>query len=124
MRLKKEDKYIARIQFKLKILGSKGQAFEDFFVSVMVKADKNFQPVKAYGNIGDQKNDGFNKETGTYYQVFAPEDITKDKTIYDAVNKLEQDFRGLHKNWNDVCQIKKYFFVVNDKYEGADPVIK
>ena len=64
--MKKEDKYIARIQFKLKVLQSKGQTFEDFFVSVMTKADKDFQPVKAYGNIGDQKNDGFNKKTGTY----------------------------------------------------------
>ena len=121
--MKKEDKYIARIQFKLKVLQSKGQSFEDFFVSVMTKADKDFQPVKAYGNIGDQKNDGFNKKTGTYYQVFAPEDITKDKTIYDAAKKLEQDFRGLYKKWNNLCQIKNYFFVVNDKYEGVDPII-
>lgn len=121
--MKKEDKYIARIHFKLKVLQSKGQAFEDFFVSVMTKADQDFQPVKAYGNIGDQKNDGFNKKTGTYYQVFAPEDITKDKTIYDAAKKLEKDFRGLYEKWNDICQIKKYFFVVNDRYEGLDPII-
>lgn len=123
MLLRKEDKYIARIHFKLKVLQSKGQAFEDFFVSVMTKADQDFQPVKAYGNIGDQKNDGFNKKTGTYYQVFAPEDITKDKTIYDAAKKLEKDFRGLYEKWNDICQIKKYYFVVNDKYEGLDPII-
>lgn len=121
--MRKEDKYIARIHFKLKVLQSKGQAFEDFFVSVMTKADQDFQPVKAYGNIGDQKNDGFNKKTGTYYQVFAPEDITKDKTIYDAAKKLEKDFRGLYEKWNDICQVKKYYFVVNDKYEGLDPII-
>lgn len=121
--LRKEDRYIARIQFKIKILQSKGQTFEDFFVSVMTKADQNFQPVKAYGSIGDQKNDGFNKKTGTYYQVFAPEDITKYRTIYDAAKKLEEDFRGLYKKWNDICKIKKYFFVVNDKYEGLDPII-
>lgn len=121
--MKKEDKYIARIQFKLKVLQSKGQTFEDFFVSVMTKADENFQPVKAYGNIGDQKNDGFNKEMGIYYQVFAPEDITKDKTVYEAVKKLEQDFRGLYEKWNDTFKIKKYFFVVNDKYEGVNPII-
>ena len=63
------------------------------------------------------------KKTGTYYQVFSPEDITKDKTVYDAAKKLEKDFRGLYKNWNDTCKIKKYFFVINDKYEGIDPVI-
>lgn len=121
--MKKEDKYIARIQFRLKVLQSKGQAFEDFFVSVMTKADPDFQPVKAYGNIGDEKNDGFDKKTGMYYQVFAPEDITKSKTIYEAAKKLERDFRGLYEKWNDICPIKKYFFVINDKYEGLDPVI-
>ncbi len=73
--------------------------------------------------LGNKKNDGFNKKTGTYYQVFSPEDITKDKTVYDAAKKLEKDFRGLYKNWNDTCKIKKYFFVINDKYEGVDPII-
>ncbi len=119
----KEDKWTAKVLFKLKLHESKGQEFEDFFVAIMTKADMDFQPVKAYGNIGDQKNDGFNKKTGTYYQVFSPEDITKDKTVYDAAKKLEKDFRGLYKNWNDTCKIKKYFFVINDKYEGIDPVI-
>ncbi|RHO79197.1 hypothetical protein DW058_17865 [Clostridiaceae bacterium AF42-6] len=67
----KEDKWTAKVLFKLKLHESKGQEFEDFFVAIMTKADMDFQPVKAYGNIGDQKNDGFNKKTGTYYQVFS-----------------------------------------------------
>lgn len=43
--LKKEDKFIAKTLFRLRVLQSKGQEFEDFFVSVMTKADQNFQPV-------------------------------------------------------------------------------
>lgn len=119
------DKFVARILFKNKVLQYKGQAFEDFFVSVMTKAEIGFQAVKAYGNIGDRKNDGFVRTTGTYYQVYAPNDISKEKTIEDAVKKLENDFKGLYENWNDMCKIKKYYFVVNDRYEGLPaPIIQ
>lgn len=121
--MKKEDKFIAKILFKNKVLQYKGQAFEDFFVSVMTKSDTNFQPVKAYGNTGDRKNDGFIRKTGTYYQVFAPEDIMKDKTIDHAVKKLEDDFKGLYENWNDACKIQKYYFVINDRYQGLPPQV-
>lgn len=121
--MRKEDKFIAKILFKVKVLQYKGQAFEDFFVSVMTKSDIDFQPVKAHGNSGDRKNDGFIRKTGTYYQVFAPEDIMKDKTINDAVRKMEDDFKGLYENWNDACKIQKYYFVINDRYQGLPPQI-
>ncbi|MEG2013741.1 MAG: hypothetical protein RR063_11150 [Anaerovoracaceae bacterium] len=117
--INKAGQYIAKIIFKNRIFQFKGQQFEDFFVSVMTKADLNFQAVKAHGNIGDRKNDGFDRTTGTYYQVFAPEDITKSKTINDGVKKLEEDFKGLYDNWNNICPIKKFFFVTNDKYNGV-----
>ena len=119
------EHYIAKIIFSNRILQYTGQQYEDFFVSVMTKANPNFQPVKAYGNIGDMKNDGFDYTTGTYYQVFSPEDITKDNTIYDAIKKLKTDFIGLYSHWNDLCPIKKFFFVVNDKYKGVPaPIIQ
>lgn len=63
--MRAEDKFIAKILFKIKVLQFRGQAFEDFFVSIMTKANTDFQAVKAYGNIGDRKNDGFIRTTGT-----------------------------------------------------------
>ena len=119
------EHYIAKIIFSNHILQYTGQQYEDFFVSVMTKANPNFQPVKAYGNIGDMKNDGFDHTTGTYYQIFSPEDITKDTTIREAVKKLKTDFSGLYNHWNSLCPIKKFFFVVNDKYKGLPaPIIQ
>ena len=119
------EQYIAKIIFRNRIYEYTGQKFEDFFVSIMTKSNDNFTPVKAYGNIGDEKNDGFDKTTGTYYQVFSPEDLTKDKTINDGVKKLETDFKGLYAKWNAICPIKRYFFVANDKYSGMPaPIIK
>lgn len=49
------DKMYARLQFKNKVYESQGQAFEDFFVLIMTKVYENFQPVRAYGRIGDKK---------------------------------------------------------------------
>lgn len=114
----KNEKYIARVMFKLKLYESDGQKFEDLFVKIMCKSNPNFKPVKAYGRIGDRKNDGFDRCTGTYYQVFAPENVKKENTIYDAVKKVREDFQGLKKHWNNICPIKEFFYVVNDKYKG------
>ena len=112
------EQYIAKIIFRNHILTYNGQQFEDFFVSIMINSNPDFYPVKAYGNIGDEKNDGFDRTTGTYYQIFAPEDIQKNNTIYDAVKKLKTDFKGLYEHWNDTIPIKTFYFVINDKNNG------
>lgn len=120
----KPERYVAKIIFQNRVLKYKGQQFEDFFVSIMTRANKRFQAVKAYGNIGDRKNDGFDRTTGTYYQVFAPEESSKDSTVYTGVKKLKEDFEALYRNWNDVCPIKNFFFVVNDRFQGLPaPII-
>ena len=117
--LTSSEKYIARLMFKVKILSSEGSAFESLFTEVMAKHNPKFEQVKPYGNVGDRKNDGFDKTTGEYYQVYAPENIAKEKTIADAVKKLDEDFKGLYDHWNALCPIKIYNFVINDKYKGA-----
>ena len=114
-----EENYVATIIFRNKILSYKGQEFENFFIALMSAANENFKAVKAYGNLGDWKNDGFDKTTGTFYQVFAPEDLNKKGTIKAGIKKLEDDFKGLYKKWNDTFPIKKYYFVANDRYDGV-----
>ena len=117
--------FITKIIFKNRILDYNGQEFEDFFVSIMTKSNPEFRAVKAYGNIGDRKNDGFDRTTGTYYQVFAPENIMKEKTTRDGMKKLETDLNGLYEYWNPICLIQNYFFVINDKYNGVPaPIIE
>lgn len=121
--LERNEMYIARTLFKNKILVFDGQSFESFFTSVMIKSNHNFEQVKPYGNIGDRKNDGFDKTVGEYFQVYAPENIDKSATISNAVKKLKDDFQGLYDYWNDLCPIKKFNFVVNDKYKGVSPEV-
>jgi hypothetical protein len=72
-----QEKAVARKFFKSRILEADGQAFEDLFVRIMSLAVPGFTPIKPHGLIGDRKNDGYVEATGTYYQVFAPEDLNK-----------------------------------------------
>ncbi|MBT0511552.1 hypothetical protein ISO42_05670 [Morganella morganii subsp. morganii] len=110
---------IARSMFHLQIYESDGQRFEDLFSKIMNYKSPDFQQVKPYGNIGDRKNDGFIKNENTYYQVYAPEDVSKN--ISTAVRKIRSDFNGLMEHWFYLYPIKKFYFVLNDKYKGSPP---
>ena len=116
-----QEKTIARILFKNKVLLADAQAFENVFSSVMAYARADFQQVKPQGSVGDRKNDGFEPAIGRYYQVYAPENVEEKES--SAIKKLEGDFAGLTSYWGSLYSvgIKEYFFVLNDKYKGAYP---
>lgn len=112
-------RYLARTRFKLEVFESKGTSFQHFFEKVMTKAYPDFQIVKPQGRRGDEKNDGFVPTTGTYYQVYAPENPTD--RVSQAIKKCEEDFEGLVSHWGDETAIKEFFFVFNDEYRGGYP---
>jgi len=112
----------ARNMFRLKVYESEGQAYEDLFINIMARANPNFKPVKPQGNIGDRKNDGYDNKTGTYYQVYAPEDLSKSQT--DALKKIERDFSGLKAFWDGIYPVQEFYFVLNDKYQGTYPTLQ
>jgi hypothetical protein len=108
--------------FRLNIFEADGQAYEDLFVKIMRYAFPGFRPVRAHGPVGDKKNDGFEGVSGTYYQVYAPENI---KNVQGgALKKLRRDFKELKAFWNGLYPVKRYFFVINDKYQGVSPSIE
>ncbi len=110
-----QEKSLARQLFQNKIFRADGQIFEDIFTAIMNYAEADFRSIKPWGNIGDRKNDGYIKNKGKFYQVYAPEDIRKSYT--DAVNKLKTDFDGLKSHWNSV---NEFYVVINDKYKGVN----
>ena len=84
--------------FKLKIYQCDGQEFENLFIEVQkAKCGTNFNVVRACGQFGDEKNDGYNSLTNEYYQVYGPEDILK--SLSYAISKLNTDVPGLMKSW-------------------------
>lgn len=117
----KQSLYVARLIFQNFLLKYDGNAFESLFTKIMQSANNKFLQVKPQGTIGDRSNDGFDKITGTYYQVFAPENINKYQNR--AIKKLNEDFTNLYSYWNPICPIKNFFYVINDKYKGAYPTL-
>lgn len=111
-----DERYLITILFKNKIYKSNGKEFEDLFTTLMEYTEDGFRKIKPWGNIGDRKNDGYIPSKGEFYQVYAPEDI--DKSYYTLLSKINEDFHGLLNQWNNV---KTYYFVLNDKYNGVHP---
>ena len=105
-----------------KILRSNGASYEDLFIEVMTLRHADFRPVKPQGNIGDRKNDGYRAAAGIFYQVYAPE--APGASITTAVTKIETDFDGLKAFWDSLCRISSFYFVFNDKFQGAYPTIE
>ena len=112
-------KAFARNMLRLRIYESDAQAYEDLFVRVIGYATPTFRPVKPHGDIGDRKNDGFDPSTGTYYQVYAPQEIRRNAG--DALKKLKRDFSGLRAFWDGIYPVRRFFYVINDKYHGVAP---
>ena len=118
------EKTLARTLFKNKIYERSGTEFENFFTLIMNYAYEDFRQVKPQGRIGDRKNDGYIPRTGTYYQVYAPENPSSDKTPAKAVKKAKEDFDGLLEYWGKICNPREYRFVFNDAYRGSYPEIE
>lgn len=114
-----QEKIVAQMFFKAKIYTKNGYEFQNFCTKIISKYDKDFQPIKTQGKLGDRKNDGYIPTKGIYYQVYAPEKIDSK----EAIDKIEEDIQGLIEYWDKKCKIKEYNFVINDKYLGAYPTI-
>lgn len=117
----RDEKYLLRIMFQNKIYSSDGQVFEDLFTKIMSYKCPSFKAVKPQGRFGDMKNDGYILDTGIFYQVYGPEDISK--SIVNAISKLQEDLDGLLNKWSKEVNIKEFYYVVNDKYKGAQVVV-
>ena len=113
------QKFIARRFFKLQVFENKGAAYQRLFERVMQLSEPRFVPIKPYGNVGDRRNDGYVRSTGTYYQVYAPE--RPDSKATESAKKAEDDFEGLLKAWPD---IREYRFAYNDEYQGSPPPLE
>lgn len=113
--MNQQEKSLARILFQNKIYKSDGQAYEDLFTEVMIFLHNDFRRIKAWGNIGDRKNDGYIDNKGIYFQVYAPEDIRN--SYPKAIAKMVKDFYYLYSHWDT---IKEFYFVINDKFKGVN----
>lgn len=114
------DLYMMTERFRYEVRKSDGNDFENLFTKLMHAKDNSFHQVKPQGKLGDKKNDGFTDDKGEFYQVYAPEDLSSKDA--NALTKLNEDFTGLVSYWpQHGFTIKKFRYVVNDKYKGVGP---
>ncbi|MCL4207934.1 MAG: hypothetical protein KJ000_36065 [Pirellulaceae bacterium] len=109
-----EQELFARVMFRLRIYQSNGQRYEDLFTDVMTKRHAGFRQIKPQGSRGDEGNDGFIKDEGRYFQVYAPEDPRS--KIEEAAEKARNDFEKISAKWSPIHHFR---FVFNDKFSGA-----
>ena len=114
-------KLIARKMFRLRVHEAKGTEYQRLFEKVMQYREPTFVPIKPHGNVGDRKNDGYIPLTGTYFQVYAPENPNSSSSHTTAAKKAAEDFTGLKDSWNKSTPIQIFRFVYNDEYRGSPP---
>jgi tetratricopeptide (TPR) repeat protein len=91
--------------------------FQSFFENIMESAFPDFRKIRPYGKKGDKGNDGYRPESGIYYQVYGPRDPSEKEA--EAARKLKKDYEKLKTTWSEIAQIKTFYFVFNDKWEGT-----
>ncbi len=126
------QRFIFQIKFENAFLKNEGQAFEDMFAAIMGHAfPGDFQPVRAYGNKGDRKSDGYRASDKTIFQCYGPR-----STKLDAMQaKVDTDFNGALGHWG--ARMERWIFVHNDMdglpadvvqqlvdLEAANPTVK
>ncbi|MED3614060.1 MULTISPECIES: hypothetical protein [Bacillus] len=110
-----------KLLFDLKIHSSDGQEFENLFCKIMQHANEDFLQVDAYGKLGDGSTDGYIFKEKVYYQCYGPRAIKELATEAYTKKKLNNDFESLLDSGRE---IKKYYFVVNDKFKGISQPIR
>ncbi len=112
------DYHYLELQFMERVYRLKGGEFQFLVEEILRKKYPEFEKVRPYGSYGDGGNDGFRRNSGIYYQVYAPLDpAVKDA---EAAIKFREDFIKLYDKWNDLVEIKEYNFVFNDQFRGTN----
>ncbi len=117
VRQSRRERFFARQIFELRVRRAKGEAFQELFNAVMQLRYPDFIPMRPYGDVGDRKNDGYLRNSGTFFQVYAPRDPTR--SIAQAAKKAQDDFAGLFAHWNATHALRAYQFAFNDEYGGS-----
>jgi len=115
--MKPIDKHYLKLQFWNRVYQKNGTEFQSFFEDIMQEAFPDFQKIRPYGNQGDRGNDGYRPDKGIYYQAYSPQKPREKEA--DAAKKVKKNFETLKTSWNQISNIKTFYFVFNDKGLGV-----
>lgn len=110
-----EQRYWWRIALELKLRKSSGDAFQDFFSTVMAKAHgADFVRLRAFGSLGDKGCDGYLKSLGHVYQCYGALNGDSGKVAH-LTGKMAEDFA---KALAGVSAIMKEWHMVHNLVDG------
>ena len=88
-----EQRYWWRIALELKMRKSNGDAFQDFFCSMMLKVHgDDFVRVRAFGQLGDKGCDGYRQSIGQVFQCYGALDGGGNNKVAYLIGKMESDY--------------------------------
>lgn len=112
------SRYFYEQEYKVHFLTAKGDAFQDFFSTIMEKRyPADFQRMRPWGKIGDRKNDGYLKSTRFLFQVYAPNEMSAS----EACAKIDEDFKGALPYWKDFFET---WCFVHNSFQGLGPLVQ
>jgi hypothetical protein len=110
-----EQRYWWRVALELKLRKSSGDAFQDFFSTMMEAAHgSDFVRLRPFGKLGDRGCDGYRQSLGQVYQCYGALDGDSGKVQY-LVGKMATDFA---KALAGVPSIMKEWHMVHNLVEG------
>jgi hypothetical protein len=118
-----EQRYWWRIALELKIRKSSGDAFQDFFSTVMSTAHgSDFVRVRAFGVLGDKGCDGYLQSSGKVFACYGAINAATDKVNY-LIKKMGDDFA---KALREIAAIMKEWHMVHNLVDGlpAEAILK
>jgi hypothetical protein len=118
-----EQRYWWRIALELKLRKSSGDAFQDFFSTMMATAHgSDFIRVRAFGAIGDKGCDGYLQSSGQVFACYGALNSDGGKVAY-LIKKMGDDFaKALHA----IAAIMKEWHMVHNLVDGlpTDAILK
>ena len=103
------------LQLQLKLLKTRGDAFQQFFGCIMNMAfPGDFMQTRPWGRDGDKKCDGYLLSKRRLFQCYAPNVLEKSQTL----RKLNEDFTGALEQARGL--LKEWVFV-NNESDGRIP---
>jgi hypothetical protein len=113
------QEYYWRIALELKMRKAQGDAFQDFFCTVMEAVhSSDFVRVRPFGQLGDKGCDGYLISDGSVYQCYGALDGGSGRTVSYLIAKMRDDFC---KALRHIPEIMKEWHMVHN-FVGGLPV--
>lgn len=111
-----DQRYWWRIGLELKLRKSHGDAFQDFFCTVMLKVHgDDFVRVRAFGKLGDKGCDGYLQSSGQVFQCYGALDGGINGKVAYLISKMSDDYAKAAKA---IAAIMKEWHMVHNFVDG------